>query len=386
MTGATAGEVTVEATYSGDPNNTGNRSCRSLTVSSGASGSGTRTTTTTTGNNCPAETITIITTTSATTTSTILSSVTVTSTATVGTTAGQAVIVVAPNFQGNPESTQQVSVFIDGQDVGSATSSRPSVTMVNPGIHTVSCSTVSGYQTPGSTTFTLPAGEEAIVVCVYTPTSPEVTATSTVSTSATTSFSTITTTTTLNTTTETTTSAPPIVNGVPDPSIHNGTADISYPGDSAALIGYALGLINNDRQAYGLPSLSLSSIPSGQQHADSMLYFGYFGHDDPQGYNPYQRYLMLGGSGPMGENIGLAYCTSSPPNSTAGLYLQPCSTTTVDNALAVLEWNMMNNDVQCCANGHRYNILNPAYTKVSIGVEYDSANSLVYFVEDFGTV
>jgi uncharacterized protein YkwD len=307
--------------------------------------------------------------------------------------------VVTPEFEDNPGSTQQVSVFIDGKDVGFATSSTPWVSTVSPGTHTASCSDVNGYMPLGLATFSIAADQEVLVTCLYVPITQLVTTTNTATLTATTSSATTTaseattTTSTTSLTTSTTyvsttyTSAPTssVVNGIPDPSIYNGTANIWYPPDSSALVSYALGLIDNDREANGLPPLSLSVIPSGQQHADSMDYFGYFSHTDPQGYGPYQRYTMLGGSGPMGENIGFAYCTNSPPNSTE-LAVQPCSLTTVESAVAVLEWSMMNNDLQCCNNGHRDNILNPQFTKVSIGIAYNDVTGAVFFVEDFGDV
>lgn len=113
-----------------------------------------------------------------------------------------------------------------------------------------------------------------------------------------------------------------------------------------------------------------------------MLYFGYFGHADPQGYGPQQRSTLLGGTGVVSENIGSASCTDSPPDSTL-LTVQPCSSTTVENGIAVLEWAMMNNDLQCCNNGHRNNILDPRVGGVSIGIAYDSGSHIIDFVEDF---
>ena len=384
MTGATAGTITIQATYGGDQDNSGNAmSCRALVVDAPGSAASPSSKSAPPGGNCPTGTVAVITTSSTTTISTGMSIITATSTTTAAPAPSQALIVVTPDFPGSPGVVQSVSVFIDGQNVGSASSSNPSVSVVNPGSHTVSCSDVNGYLSPGAATFTISGGHEEIVQCIYVPTGSGVTTTTTTTTMTSTSSTAITTT-SLITSTTATTSTSPILNGIPDPSIHNGTANISYPSDSAALVGYALSLINTDRQANGVAPLTLSAVPSGQQHADSMLYFGYFGHGDPQGYGPYQRYTMLGGSGPMGENIGFAACTDSPPNSTL-LYPQPCSTNTVENGVAVLEWSMMNNDVQCCGNGHRANILNPIFTTVSIGIVYDSATSAVYFVEDFGT-
>jgi len=172
-------------------------------------------------------------------------------------------------------------------------------------------------------------------------------------------------------------------NWVPsNPSISNDNATISYPPNYDTLVDYALALINSDREQAGLPAVTLSSVPSGQQHADSMDYFGYFSHWDTQGYKPYMRYSLLGGTGAMSENIGLTYCTDSSPSSTL-LTLAPCNLQTIENGISSSEWSMMNNDAVCCSNGHRDNILDPLHNEVSIGIAYNSTTSALYFVEDF---
>ncbi|MDG6901651.1 MAG: CAP domain-containing protein [Nitrososphaerota archaeon] len=169
---------------------------------------------------------------------------------------------------------------------------------------------------------------------------------------------------------------------ISDPAFYNGKSNITYPVDYSTLANYALGLINHDRQVNGAPPESLSNIPSGQQHSDSMAYYGYFSHWDTQGYKPYMRYTMLGGTGGVAENGGLDYCTGSPLNATLVTPV-PCSIQTIENGIANSEWGMMNNDQLCCNNGHRDNILNPLHNKVSIGIAYDSSSSAIYFVEDF---
>jgi uncharacterized protein YkwD len=156
-----------------------------------------------------------------------------------------------------------------------------------------------------------------------------------------------------------------------NPSISSGSLSITYPPDYSSLENYSLSIINSDRQASGLPSVVGSPIPSAQQHADSMLYYGYFSHWDTQGFKPYMRYSLLNGTGFVDENV--AFEQSSLPSFV--------STASVENALYELEYQMMNNDSQCCQNGHRDNILSPYHNRVSIGVAYDSTH--VYFVEDF---
>ena len=167
-----------------------------------------------------------------------------------------------------------------------------------------------------------------------------------------------------------------------DPDIANGEANITYPADYSHLVQYALNLINNDRNQNGLSNVTLSAIPSGQQHSDSMVSHGYFSHWDVQGFKPYMRYTLLGGTGAVSENLGLDYCTYSPP-SASSVSPTDCTTQTMENALANSEYGMMYNDAVCCNNGHRDNILDPLHNRVSIGIAYDAATSAVYFTEDF---
>ena len=88
---------------------------------------------------------------------------------------------------------------------------------------------------------------------------------------------------------------------VSNPSISDGKANITYPSQYSELSDFALASINKDRSDFGIGPVTLSSIPSGQQHADSMLYSGYFSHWDTQGYKPYMRFVLLGGKGAVAE-------------------------------------------------------------------------------------
>ena len=161
------------------------------------------------------------------------------------------------------------------------------------------------------------------------------------------------------------------VKSLAPPDIRNGSADIAYPSDYCALASYALGLINQDRSANGTGPVTLEYNQAAQQHADSMLYYGYFSHYDTQGYKPYMRYSLLGGRGADFENI--AYYYFSVPHFS--------STEPVEAAIKELEYSMVYNDSSCCANGHRYNILDSLHNQVSVGVAYNSTT--VYFDEEF---
>ncbi len=156
----------------------------------------------------------------------------------------------------------------------------------------------------------------------------------------------------------------------PDPSIRNGSATITFPPDYAQLANFTLNLVDKDRASAGLAAVSLSPVQSGQQHADSMLYFGYFSHWDTQGFKPYMRYSLLRGAGAVEENVAFEHFPSHFR-----------STSDVEQVIAGLENQMMFNDSACCQNGHRDNILAPNHNRISIGIAYNE--SYVYLVQDF---
>jgi uncharacterized protein YkwD len=155
------------------------------------------------------------------------------------------------------------------------------------------------------------------------------------------------------------------------PTIQNGSASVPYPSNYNTLAAHALGVINQDRKTYGLTPVTLSPVSSAQQHADSMLYFGYFSHFDTQGYKPYMRYTLLGGVGATEENIAFI-SWQSPYYTDIGR---------IEKSIDGLEHSMMYNDSFCCHNGHRDNILSQLHNRVSIGVAYNT--TALFFVEDF---
>lgn len=155
------------------------------------------------------------------------------------------------------------------------------------------------------------------------------------------------------------------------PDIANGSADVAYPPDYCTLAQYALSLINTDRAANGTGPVALDFNQAAQQHADSMIYYRYFSHFDTQGYKPYMRYTLLGGTGADYENIAYQTYGTSPFGQLSAL----------EGAINNLEHLMVYNDAACCNNGHRDNILNPLHNYVSIGISYNS--TYVFFDEEF---
>ena len=163
-----------------------------------------------------------------------------------------------------------------------------------------------------------------------------------------------------------------------NPAFVGNNSKVDYPPEYNVLANYTLTLINRDRASAGLNPIAFSGVPSGQQHADSMAYYGYLSHWDLQGYKPYMRYTILGGTGLVAENAAYESCTDSKWQ-----IVQSCNVQTIENSINDSEWQMMNNDTTCCSNGHRENILNASHNRVSIGLSYNSTTEVAYLVEDF---
>ncbi|MCL5108729.1 MAG: CAP domain-containing protein [Chloroflexi bacterium] len=114
----------------------------------------------------------------------------------------------------------------------------------------------------------------------------------------------------------------------------------------------ALVMINQERQAAGLAPLTVSEPlrQLARAHASDMAARDYFAHNTPEGLSPFDR---MRGAGityrTASENLGYSKFI---PNPTDGVRAQHQA--------------MMNETPP--NDGHRVNILNPAFTKVGIGV------------------
>jgi uncharacterized protein YkwD len=142
------------------------------------------------------------------------------------------------------------------------------------------------------------------------------------------------------------------------------------PANYVVLAQYMLNLINNDRADNNVTSnVTLDYNPAAQQHAYSMLINGYFSHWDTQGYKPYMRYTIAGGTGAVDENVAYEQYNG-----------KFTSTAAVEDALKQMEYDMVYDDA-AHNYGHRDNILDPYHNMVSIGIAYNQ--NFVYLVQDF---
>jgi len=120
------------------------------------------------------------------------------------------------------------------------------------------------------------------------------------------------------------------------------------------LIEYTLILINQDRVKNGLSNLTLDTNLIAQEYADYILDNNVFEH------NPNLPKSMA-------ENIAKMYSSG---------WFRAYAKKDIEE----LHYSMMYNDAEL-NRGYRDNILNPSFTRVSIGIAYD-VNSL-YLIQDF---
>lgn len=161
-------------------------------------------------------------------------------------------------------------------------------------------------------------------------------------------------------------------------------ANVGQKDTIQTLKSYALSKINDDRKRYGLTSLIMSNNSAAQIHANEILKTKTLSHLSIEGFKPYMLYSLYNGTGYVQQNVGqISYVLPD-----TGKKFQQVSDLCYDHsryycpvidqfkAIANLEHSMMFNDVQCCNDGHRNNILNKYHTHVSIGIAYNE----YYFV------
>ncbi len=127
--------------------------------------------------------------------------------------------------------------------------------------------------------------------------------------------------------------------------------------DSAALQRELLVLINEQRARVGAPPVALDDLANrvAEAHALDMAQYNYISHWNRDGWLPYLRYGLRGGTDYVAENVSML----------SGL--SPRATFAEVKA-AALRLHQMMHDETPPNDGHRRTILNPEHTHVGLGV------------------
>ena len=146
----------------------------------------------------------------------------------------------------------------------------------------------------------------------------------------------------------------------------------------------ALKLINQDRLKAGLNKLELGSNPAAQIHAEDSALNEYGSHWMINGEKPYQVYSRTGGDSYIFENGASAGWTKEEleANDCFSVFID-CQTNTAEEIIYLQHDSMMNDDLICCNNGHRDNILNPTHLKVNIGIASNNSGVFHGFYQHF---
>ena len=117
--------------------------------------------------------------------------------------------------------------------------------------------------------------------------------------------------------------------------------------------------LNRARLAVGGSALQIGTNDAPQLHAENMLTHCYTSHWDTQGRPPHLRYAQHGGLAHNGENVFSDNECGYPDTNTQN---NPGTAAAADMALTAL----LNSP------GHRLTMLDPAFTKVSVGLAWNA--------------
>lgn len=143
---------------------------------------------------------------------------------------------------------------------------------------------------------------------------------------------------------------------------------VTVPQDE--IVQHTLAAINADRADFDLPPVQLSPNQAAQIHAEDVFTNKQISHWMSNGEKPYMTYSRMGGSGSVHQNVAISGFGQGEYDRCASSFLL-CEKIEPLAAIEELEHEMMYNDLECCNDGHRKNILDPNHTHVSIGIVYD---------------
>ncbi|MEM2140525.1 MAG: CAP domain-containing protein [Nitrososphaera sp.] len=151
------------------------------------------------------------------------------------------------------------------------------------------------------------------------------------------------------------------------------------------LVQHALAAINGDRAAFGLRSVQLSDNQAAQVAAEDVFANKQISHWLSNGEKPYMTYSRLDGPGSVHQNVAISGFSQEEYDRCQSSFLR-CEKIDPLAAIEELEYEMMYNDLECCNDGHRENILDPNHTHVSIGIMYDDYYLVIVqnFENDYG--
>ena len=137
------------------------------------------------------------------------------------------------------------------------------------------------------------------------------------------------------------------------------------------LVQYVLDRVNKDRTDMGLLPVKLSSNEAAQMHAEDVFRTKQISHWTTNGEKPYMTYTQYDGEGSVQQNVAIAGFSPEQYEQCITNILVQCEKIEPLSTIEQLQNEMIYNDMECCNDGHRNNILDPHHTHMSIGIVYD---------------
>ena len=147
------------------------------------------------------------------------------------------------------------------------------------------------------------------------------------------------------------------------------------------LRNYTLTRINDDRKLSNLNAVKLSSNLAAQIQAQDILKTGEISHWMTTGEKPYMTYTRFGGLGFVDQNVAVGGYSQYRECSSSIKTPDECDKIEPTKSIDALEYDMMYNDLKCCDDGHRINILDKFHNDVSIGIAHN--DYFLVLVENF---
>jgi uncharacterized protein YkwD len=135
------------------------------------------------------------------------------------------------------------------------------------------------------------------------------------------------------------------------------------------LVQYALERINEDRIKYNSTPINISHNEAAQIHAQDLLEEKYEqpSHWTTDGMKPYMKYSQYNGTGYVEQNIAIKGYNETTIRECENDNLI-CDKIDPYKEIENIETKLIGDDLLCCQNKHRNNILNQYHTHVSIGI------------------
>ncbi|MFL2653828.1 MAG: CAP domain-containing protein [Dehalococcoidia bacterium] len=147
---------------------------------------------------------------------------------------------------------------------------------------------------------------------------------------------------------------------------------------------YALEIINKERIKHGVTPVELGENEAAQIHAEDARKYEYLSHWMMSGEKPYQIYSRTGGDSMISENASFFGWTQEDRNKeNCSSIFMVCEKINPKEAIKELTLDMVYDDLICCDNGHRDNLLDPSHLKVNIGIAVDPKNWFLTYYQHF---